>query len=309
MFLIATPSKSAGSAILLFLACIAIAIFYIIAAVNDEPSVFDQQDTPSRRLSLIDPKTVEARVDIGNNSTNSELIKDTETLWFLGNSVSRIHAFAAAAMLSNGRAIGREEQKILCGAGGSFGGSRPGQGKCYGACGCMVPNTQPKIGFIWQQRYFDEQLRNILLGKDEHYTIREGDTVILNMGLDDIGPNRWRESILNEAPNLVQTIEDASAAGRRVLFRYTTLLCTGFGPSWFGTSYDDANQRIQSSNQLLQSYFESSSIMHMSVQENCRRNADHVHPDMHLAKRQVQQMMDYIEEHESAQQDLYKIAK
>ena len=115
-------SKSTGSAILLFLACIAIAIFYIIiiAAVssNDEPSVVDQQDTSSsnssnlRRLSLIDPKTVEARVDIGNNSTNSKLIKDTETLWFMGNSVSRIHAFAAAAMLSNGRAIGREEQKI-----------------------------------------------------------------------------------------------------------------------------------------------------------------------------------------------------
>jgi len=38
-------SKSTGSTILLFLACIAIAIFYIIAVVNDEPSVVYQQDT------------------------------------------------------------------------------------------------------------------------------------------------------------------------------------------------------------------------------------------------------------------------
>ena len=234
-------------------------------------------------------------------NSNEQLFSGNETLWFLGNSVSRIHAFAAAAMLSKGNVtiVSRQDQKILCGAGGSFGGSRPGQGKCYGTCGCMVPNTQPKIGFIWQQRYFDMQLRNILLGKDEHYIIREGDTVILNMGLDDIniGPNRWRESIVTEAPNLVQTIEDASASGRRVVFRYTTLLCTGFGSSWFGTSYDDANQRIQSSNQLLQSYLESNSIMHMSVQENCTNNADHVHPNMEMATQQVQQMMDYISEH------------
>ena len=81
MFLIATPSKSAGSAILLFLACIAIAIFYIIAAVNDEPSVVDQQDTSSsnssnlRRLSLIDPKTVITRevIDTTTNDDESSL--------------------------------------------------------------------------------------------------------------------------------------------------------------------------------------------------------------------------------------------
>ena len=78
MFLIATPSKSAGSAILLFLACIAIAIFYIIAAVNDEPSVVDQQDTSSsnssnlRRLSLIDPKTVETREAIDTTTNDDE---------------------------------------------------------------------------------------------------------------------------------------------------------------------------------------------------------------------------------------------
>ena len=64
-------SKSTGSAILLFLACIAIAIFYIIAIVSsntneNDGSVVGQQDTFSsgnnlRQLSLIDPKTVETR--------------------------------------------------------------------------------------------------------------------------------------------------------------------------------------------------------------------------------------------------------
>ena len=63
-------SKSTGSAILFLLACIAIAIFYIIAVVSydDDGSVVGQrqQDAFSssnnlRQLSLIDPKTVETR--------------------------------------------------------------------------------------------------------------------------------------------------------------------------------------------------------------------------------------------------------
>ena len=71
LILINTMSKSTGSAILLFLACIAIAIFYIIAIVSsydDDGSVVGQrqQDAFSssnnlRQLSLIDPKTVETR--------------------------------------------------------------------------------------------------------------------------------------------------------------------------------------------------------------------------------------------------------
>ena len=69
-------SKLTGSAILLFLACIAIAIFYIIAVVNDEPSVVDQQDTSSssnlRKLSLIDPKTVETRQAIDTTTNDDE---------------------------------------------------------------------------------------------------------------------------------------------------------------------------------------------------------------------------------------------
>ena len=54
--------KSTGSAaILLFLACIAIAIFYIAVSNDDDGSVVGQDDNSSsnlRQLSLIDPKTI-----------------------------------------------------------------------------------------------------------------------------------------------------------------------------------------------------------------------------------------------------------
>ena len=61
------------------LACIAIAIFYIIAIVSsndDDGSVVGQQDTFSssnlRRLSLIDPKTVETRQAIDTTTNDDE---------------------------------------------------------------------------------------------------------------------------------------------------------------------------------------------------------------------------------------------
>ena len=63
------------------LACIAIGIFYIIAIVSsndDDGSVIGQQDTSSsnssnlRRLSLIDPKTVETREAIDTTTNDDE---------------------------------------------------------------------------------------------------------------------------------------------------------------------------------------------------------------------------------------------
>ena len=62
------------------LACIAIAIFYIIAIVSydDDGSVIGQQDTFNsnsnnlRRLSLIDPKTVETREAIDTTTNDDE---------------------------------------------------------------------------------------------------------------------------------------------------------------------------------------------------------------------------------------------
>jgi len=75
-------SKSTGSAIPLFLACIAIAIFYIIAIVSsygDDDSIVGQrqQDTSSsgnnlRQLSLIDPKTVITREAIDTTTNDDE---------------------------------------------------------------------------------------------------------------------------------------------------------------------------------------------------------------------------------------------
>ena len=50
------------------------------------------------------------------------------TIWFLGNSVSRIHYFAALALLNGDAAASIDEQVTLCGRGGAWGGRRPGQG-------------------------------------------------------------------------------------------------------------------------------------------------------------------------------------
>ena len=72
--------KSTGSATLFLLACIAIAIFYIAVSNDDDgsSSVVGQQDTFNnnssnlRRLSLIDPKTVETRQAIDTTTNDDE---------------------------------------------------------------------------------------------------------------------------------------------------------------------------------------------------------------------------------------------
>jgi len=115
-------SKSTGSAILLFLACIAI-VFYIIAVVNDEPSVVDQQDTSSssnlRRLSLIDPKTVETRdaTDTTINDDESSL----PTLHFYIKSSGQAKYLNRSKRIANswGRELGDNDgmtfvSKICC---------------------------------------------------------------------------------------------------------------------------------------------------------------------------------------------------
>jgi len=145
-------------------ACLAIAIFYIIAIVSndDDGSVVAQQDTFNRnsnlrRLSLIDPKTVETRhaIDTTANDDGDQPFSGNETLWFLGNSVSRIHAFAAAALFSKGNDyVGREDQKILCGAGGSpFKKARPGQGNVLALAVVWCPIHNQKLGFSGNNVY------------------------------------------------------------------------------------------------------------------------------------------------------------
>ena len=102
-------SKSTGSAILLFLACIAIAIFYIIAIVSsntneNDGSVVGQQDTFSsgnnlRQLSLIDPKTVETRQAIDTTTNDDE--SSLPTLHFYIKSSGQAKYFDRSKRIAN----------------------------------------------------------------------------------------------------------------------------------------------------------------------------------------------------------------
>ena len=138
--------------------------------------------TPTTGIIIIEEQQNTPLLFPNNNTQN-------QTLWFLGNSVSRIHAFVAGMILSDGEVpgISREKQKQICGRGGKYGGTRESQGNCNGVCGCIISKkSQPKVGFIWQQRISDAQLRKVLLGSDETYKVQQGDIIVLNVGLDDI---------------------------------------------------------------------------------------------------------------------------
>lgn len=140
------------------------------------------------------------------------------TLWMVGNSVMRMHFFAALALLNGDTFVGIDEQIKQCGRGGESRGRRPGQGlSCLGPCRCSadIDGGRGRVVFVWQQRLFhmgDEfvlalnragtggsstSLRRGAPGtRGENATpamkrlaglqIQPGDAVIANMGLDDI---------------------------------------------------------------------------------------------------------------------------
>ena len=183
------------------------------------------------------------------------------TLWFLGNSVSRIHFFAALAMLSGeGEPKQIEEQVRMCGKGGEWRGRRPGQGvSCLGPCACSA--TVPgggRLAFVWQQRTFDKMLGPALLGELalSGLRVQAGDLVFFNAGLDNVvdcakkaftkktkairlgqlvGDNltrhaatqkvKWNESLQEDAPRLARALAAAQHMGRRVFWRSSSPVC------------------------------------------------------------------------------------
>ena len=122
------------------------------------------------------------------------------TLWFFGNSVARVHYFAALALLNGEDSKGIDEQIALCGKGGEWRGRRPGQGlSCLGPCMCSsdIAGGRGRLVFVWQQRMYhptDELARALSssasdIGNRRNGTairIEAGDAVIVNIGLDDI---------------------------------------------------------------------------------------------------------------------------
>jgi hypothetical protein len=150
------------------------------------------------------PRAMLERMVDGCGTGGSEFMGGNRTLWFVGNSVSRHHYFAAGALLkgrdpsSVGFVANRSQQIKWCGRGGSYSGHRPGQGLCYGPCSCslLLPRSAGgfvRLVFIWQQRTHDRWLNDIFVNHAERkkYAPLEGspargDIVFANVGLDGI---------------------------------------------------------------------------------------------------------------------------
>lgn len=189
---------------------------------------------------------------ISNNSS--------PTLWFLGNSVSRIHLFAALALLSKQQAstVSVDDQITQCGRGGEWKGRRPGQGlSCLGPCSCsdVAPGSNVKVVFVWQQRAWDETLDSALSGgrfSPKTAPIAQGDIVLMSSGLDSVYSvfkktltakkafgldgrairgnysffaEQWRTALAKDAERLAASVATAWRGGRRVFWRSNTLDC------------------------------------------------------------------------------------
>ena len=136
----------------------------------------------------------------GNHSSGRN-----RSVWFIGNSVTRHHFFAAIALLKSRDPSAvdfvedRKQQIQVCGRGGQWKGHRPGQGLCYGPCSCS--QTLPwmdglsfvRLVFVWQQKNFDGYLSDLLVdaAARRKYALLEGspgpgDLVLVNVGLDGV---------------------------------------------------------------------------------------------------------------------------
>lgn len=192
--------------------------------------------------------------------------EDFSTIWFFGNSVSRIHSFATQSMLNfaDGRASNTTilEQVAQCGKGGDWKGRRPGQGlTCNGPCTCtlQVPSRALRITFVWQLNTFDDTLAKALTGRDSRLRILPGDIVFLSSGLELIldvvkrsftskksrGADgqlihgnfsyftaQWRSRLETDARSLAATVESAWHSGRRVFWRTSTPDCSDANASF-----------------------------------------------------------------------------
>ena len=130
-------------------------------------------------------------------AADGRAIERNRTLWFFGNSVTRIHFFAAHALLSTQELsrgavsnVSILDQITHCGKGGEWKGRRPGQGmSCVGPCSCSleVPGRAGwRLQFVWQQNTFDETLAKVLVGEYPRLPVAAGDMVIMSTGLDGV---------------------------------------------------------------------------------------------------------------------------
>lgn len=208
------------------------------------------------------------------------------TIWFVGNSVMRVHFFATAALLGGAGIsnVSKDEQIAQCGKGGVWGGRRPGQGhSCQGPCTCSVATPRGRVAFVWQQKVFDATLPATLGGAHASTSIAPGDFVFLNAGLDDAvnalklafskkgrlvrGPRgepgyytgnwtyfrqRWRDELAVAATSMARTLADARRRGVRAFWRSSTPLCQppANRVTWGGLSTAEVNAMVNHSDAL-----------------------------------------------------------
>jgi len=163
----------------------------------------------------------------------------------LGNSISR-HWFSVLRDILESTMGNQsmDDEKNECGQGGVHGGVRPGQGHCYGWCGCSTEtSSNTKLEFLWQQRVYDPEESDLL----RHDC---ADLLTINTGGDDIfDPGRrpaFKETLENELSQLRNMLTDVIAVCPETKFywRTTTPVCADN----FDATAAELNEMINYSN-------------------------------------------------------------
>jgi hypothetical protein len=144
--------------------------------------------------------------------------------------------------------VGRTDEMKECGRGGKAGGKRPGQGNCWGMCGCSVTTERSNttLQFLWQQRIFDELLEGTIVSLCP-------DLLSINTGGDDIFQvdlrPTWNSTLQEQASQLRVALQHILAFCPRthLIWRTTTPVCG----SYEGASSENLNAWVDYSNTIL----------------------------------------------------------
>jgi len=186
----------------------------------------------------------------------------------LGNSVSRHWVYALRDILVTGTVGNRSriEEMQECGRGGIYGGERPGQGSCYGLCGCSFEtDDKTTLGFLWQQRIYDPEESTVL----QHEC---PDLLTINAGGDDIFDQSrrpaFKETLETEVPQLRNMLTEviASCPETKLYWRTTTPLCNG--------SPEEENEMIKYSNQKITAMLAEAELASVYIYDSWAKNVD-----------------------------------
>lgn len=137
-----------------------------------------------------------------------------KTVMIMGNSVSRHWMFAFRELLKDSgpmTSVNRTQEMLTCGRGGEHAGEIPGQGKCWGACGCSMKAGGTRLEFIWQQRLFDTNMSKTILKF-------KPDLLTVSAGGDDIFQG-YRKPEWKQWRKVVTKIAEVGGTGLNAMFK------------------------------------------------------------------------------------------